>query len=362
MNLYNNGGLIVHGVDNFFNPAFRLHPPVPLLLPRECSERCEINGYEIPIKTKGTNFEYVPFGAGRRMCPGVLFGMINVELPLALLLYHFDWKLPNGLKHKELDMTEMFGASVGRKDNLHLIPLPSHNQLIMASKWVFGLLILVAVVFFSTRLQQFSHKVSKPDVKSLQTDNFKFTLAMASRTLSDRGYHVASMIFQVFLNDVNLSRLLSGNSTTTLTVSQLLSGNSNLTVFAPRDDAFFYSKYPQAPPLNLLRYHVVPRKLEGQALQYLRRESSRRFRAKIFMFDTLLQGHRLVVTTILSAESASLNGVTVTETNLYNNGGLIVHGVDNFFDPAFEKQIYTMVSSGCYTRYGLDEYVEDVGC
>ena len=51
------------------------------------------------------------------------FGLINIELPLAMLLYHFDWKLPNGLKHEELDMTESFGVTVRRKDDLHLIPI-----------------------------------------------------------------------------------------------------------------------------------------------------------------------------------------------------------------------------------------------
>ncbi|CAL9018093.1 unnamed protein product [Prunus brigantina] len=140
--------------------TLRLHPPGPLLVPRECGEKCEIDGYEIPVKSrvivnawaisrdpnywnepesfnpdrfldssidyKGTNFEYIPFGAGRRMCPGVSFGLANVELPLALLLYHFDWKLPNGMKHEDLDMTEAFGAAVKRKDDLHLIPIPYH--------------------------------------------------------------------------------------------------------------------------------------------------------------------------------------------------------------------------------------------
>ena len=136
--------------------TLRLHPSAPLLIPRECGEMYEIGGYEIPAKTriivnawaigrdpnywtepesfiperflgssidfKGNNFEYIPFGAGRRICPGMSFGLINVELPLALLLYHFDWKLPSGLKHEDLDMTESFGATLKRKDVLHLIP------------------------------------------------------------------------------------------------------------------------------------------------------------------------------------------------------------------------------------------------
>ncbi|XP_048319426.1 cytochrome P450 71D9-like [Ziziphus jujuba] len=141
--------------------ALRLHPPAPLLLPRECRESCEINGYGIPLKTKvivnawaigrdprywkdpesfvperfidssvdfkGANFEYIPFGAGRRICPGILFGLINIELPLALLLYHFDWKLPSGMKHEGLDMTESFGITVRRKDDLQVIPIAYHD-------------------------------------------------------------------------------------------------------------------------------------------------------------------------------------------------------------------------------------------
>nr|KJB13856.1 hypothetical protein B456_002G098100 [Gossypium raimondii] len=140
--------------------TLRLHPPVPLLLPRESRERCEINGYAIPAKTKvivnawaigrdsnywneaerfyperfidssvdykGTNFEFIPFGAGRRICPGMSYGMAVVELSLAQLLYHFDWKLPNGMKNEDLDMTEIFGATAGRKRDLRLIPIPYH--------------------------------------------------------------------------------------------------------------------------------------------------------------------------------------------------------------------------------------------
>ncbi|XVF70844.1 hypothetical protein PTKIN_Ptkin11bG0194500 [Pterospermum kingtungense] len=138
--------------------TLRLHPPLPLLLPRECSHGCRINGYDIPAKSKvivnawaigrnsdywseaerfyperfvnssvdykGSNFEFIPFGAGRRMCPGMLYGIANVELPLAQLLYHFDWKLLGGTKLEDLDMDEVFGAVVRRKNDLCLVPTP----------------------------------------------------------------------------------------------------------------------------------------------------------------------------------------------------------------------------------------------
>ncbi|XP_039000655.1 premnaspirodiene oxygenase-like [Hibiscus syriacus] len=140
--------------------TLRLHPPVSLLIPRENTERCEINGYEIPAKTKvvvnvwaigrdpnnwneadkfkperfinsvvdykGSNFEYIPFSAGRRICPGMSYGMAVVELSLAQLLYNFDWKLPNGMKTQDLDMAEVFGLTVRKKRELHLIPIPYH--------------------------------------------------------------------------------------------------------------------------------------------------------------------------------------------------------------------------------------------
>ncbi|CAL0302659.1 unnamed protein product [Lupinus luteus] len=143
--------------------TLRLHPPIPLLLPRECREACEINGYYIPVKSKviinawaigrdpnywiepgrfyperfidssidykGSNFEYIPFGAGRRICPGSTFGLMSVEMALAFLLYHFDWKLPNGIKNEDLDITEIFGVTVRRKEDLYLIPIAFHPSL-----------------------------------------------------------------------------------------------------------------------------------------------------------------------------------------------------------------------------------------
>ncbi|KAJ4700821.1 Cytochrome P450 [Melia azedarach] len=137
--------------------TLRLHPAAPLLLPRESTESCEINGYEIPEKTRvmvnawaigrdprhwneaetfyperfldssvdfrGTDFEYIPFGAGRRICPGIAFAVPNVELPLAQLLYHFNWMLPNGINQEDFDMTESFGITARRMKQLLLIPI-----------------------------------------------------------------------------------------------------------------------------------------------------------------------------------------------------------------------------------------------
>ncbi|KAK3002495.1 hypothetical protein RJ639_022508 [Escallonia herrerae] len=148
----------LHYLKLIVKETLRLHPP-GALMPRESKEACEVNGYDVPAKTKaiinlwaigrnpkhwddpncfkperfhhssisyiGTNFEYLPFGAGRRMCPGISFGVATIELQLALLLYHFDWKLSDGIKPEELDMTEAFGFTVKKKHVLSVIATPA---------------------------------------------------------------------------------------------------------------------------------------------------------------------------------------------------------------------------------------------
>jgi cytochrome P450 len=140
--------------------TFRLHPPIPLL-PRACRDECVVDGYTIPLKSKvmvniwsmgrdpeywpepesfnperfengsvdflGNHFEFIPFGAGRRICPGMTFGLANVELPLAQLLYHFDWKMPKGMRPDDIDMSEAEGIAVSRKNGLILVPTVNYE-------------------------------------------------------------------------------------------------------------------------------------------------------------------------------------------------------------------------------------------
>lgn len=148
----------LHYIKAIIKEIFRLHPPAPLLVPRESIEDVNIDGYSIPAKTrlfvnawaigrdpeswenpdvfeperfmdspidfKGQHYQLIPFGAGRRSCPAITFGTASVELALAQLLHSFDWELPPGITAKDLDMTEVFGITMHRIAELILIAKP----------------------------------------------------------------------------------------------------------------------------------------------------------------------------------------------------------------------------------------------
>ncbi|KAK9091232.1 hypothetical protein Sjap_024409 [Stephania japonica] len=137
--------------------TLRLHPVAPLLVPRESIQDVIVNDYHIPKKTRliinawaigrdpkawsgdpeefdpgrfansdvdlsGRYFELIPFGAGRRGCPGLLMGLRSVQLVLGQLLHCFDWELPKGVSPCDLDMGEKFGLAVARAKHLFIKP------------------------------------------------------------------------------------------------------------------------------------------------------------------------------------------------------------------------------------------------
>ncbi|KAG7954424.1 hypothetical protein I3843_11G017200 [Carya illinoinensis] len=76
-----------------------------------------------PIDFRGQDFEFLPFGGGRRGCPRLPFGLASVEHVIANMLCWFDWRLPiASAKGQDLDMGEVYGLTVGKKIPLHLVP------------------------------------------------------------------------------------------------------------------------------------------------------------------------------------------------------------------------------------------------
>ncbi|KAG2681345.1 hypothetical protein I3760_11G140500 [Carya illinoinensis] len=137
---------------------FRLHPAIPFLLPRKADADVEINGYVIPegaqllvnawaigrdpslwenassfmperflgsdIDVKGQNFELVPFGGGRRICPGYPLAMRMLHLMLGSLIHNFDWKLEDGVKIEDVSMENKISLTSQIAHPLRAIPIP----------------------------------------------------------------------------------------------------------------------------------------------------------------------------------------------------------------------------------------------
>ena len=141
--------------------TLRLHPPVPLLLPRKAEKDVEICGLTIPkdaqvlvnvwtigrdptlwdnptlfsperfigsdIDITDRNFELAPFGAGRRICPGMMLAIRMLHLMLGSLINSFDWKLEDGMKPEDMDMEEEFGITLQKAQPLRIVPASISN-------------------------------------------------------------------------------------------------------------------------------------------------------------------------------------------------------------------------------------------
>nr|GFA03182.1 cytochrome P450 71A2-like [Tanacetum cinerariifolium] len=145
-------------LEGVLKETLRVHTPLPLLVPRESTQDVKLNYYDIAAGTqvminvwmisrdpavwedpeefkperfvnnnidyKGLHFEFLPFGAGRRGCPGIQFGMAITKLALANLVYRFNFELPNKGIFKELDMSVSTGLTIHRKNPLKVVATP----------------------------------------------------------------------------------------------------------------------------------------------------------------------------------------------------------------------------------------------
>ncbi|TVU02183.1 hypothetical protein EJB05_52326, partial [Eragrostis curvula] len=140
--------------------TFRVHPPAPFLLPHLADATTQVRGYTVPkgsrvlvnvwaighdanvwpepdkfmperfleenneVDFKGRDFELLPFGSGRRMCPGTPLATRMVHLILASLLHRFHWSLPADVEKNGLDMGERLGLNLSMATPLQAIATP----------------------------------------------------------------------------------------------------------------------------------------------------------------------------------------------------------------------------------------------
>ncbi|KAL8521798.1 hypothetical protein ACS0TY_012092 [Phlomoides rotata] len=136
--------------------VFRYHPPGSLLVPRGAVSDCQVDAYLIPKETqiltnvwaigrdpsiwanpesfeperflgkrtdfKEQDFELIPFGAGRRICPGIPLADRILHMTTAALVHNYDWKLEVGIDEGD-HRAELFGLALRKAVSLRAIPL-----------------------------------------------------------------------------------------------------------------------------------------------------------------------------------------------------------------------------------------------
>jgi len=142
--------------------TLRLHPPAPVTT-RECRQQCKINGFDVAAKTavainlyaimrdpdswdnpnefvperflseeededcsdgKRMKFNFVPFGGGRRGCPGTELAFIFINTAVAAMVQCFDWKIGEDGNGKKVNMQSgSSGLSLSMAHPLMCVPV-----------------------------------------------------------------------------------------------------------------------------------------------------------------------------------------------------------------------------------------------
>lgn len=137
--------------------TLRLYPAAPVGVPHEAMEDCIVGGYNIPkgtrlfvniwkihhdpeawpdpyefrperflmshkdVDVRGQHFDLIPFGSGRRMCPGMSFGLQAVQLTIASLIHGFEFKTPS---NEPIDMSVLPGLTNVKATPLEVLLSP----------------------------------------------------------------------------------------------------------------------------------------------------------------------------------------------------------------------------------------------
>ncbi|XP_047942511.1 ferruginol synthase-like [Salvia hispanica] len=135
--------------------TFRYHPPGPFSISRASEADQEVNGYMIPKGTqivvnswsmakdptiwtdpesflperflenkldfKDQHFQLIPFGAGRRICPGIPLATRILQMTTTVLVHNFDWKLKKDKDHPD-HKEAMFRINLSKANPLRAFP------------------------------------------------------------------------------------------------------------------------------------------------------------------------------------------------------------------------------------------------